>query len=105
MHAIHPNNVPQSIWEGFPYRTLLPAEVGGTFSIHLLTVNRANPHVHEKEDQIYIIHSGCGVVEIGSERQEVGPGWLVYIPRGQRHALTPLSEEPVILYSIERQVR
>jgi mannose-6-phosphate isomerase-like protein (cupin superfamily) len=101
MHALHLNDAPQAQWEGFPYRTLLPAEIGGSISIYLLTVTHANPHTHETEDQIYIIHSGQGLMEIGDERQEVGPGWLIHIPHGQRHALTPLNGEPVVLYSIE----
>jgi mannose-6-phosphate isomerase-like protein (cupin superfamily) len=101
MHALHLSDAPQAHWEGFPYRTLLPAEIGGSISIYLLTVTQANPHTHETEDQIYIIHSGQGLMEIGDERQEVGPGWLVHIPHGQRHALTPLNGEPVVLYSIE----
>ena len=105
MHALHANDAPQGNWEGFPYRTLLPPEIGGPLSIYLLTVTQANRHVHEAEDQIYIILSGQGMMEIEEERQEVGPGWLVHIPHGQAHALTPLHGEPVVLYSIEYRAK
>ncbi len=101
MHALHPDDVPPSLWEGFPYRTLLPPEVGGSLGIYLLTITRANPHVHEAEDQVYIVQSGRGIVEIDDERQEVGPGFLIHIPKGRRHALTPLGGEPVVVYSME----
>jgi mannose-6-phosphate isomerase-like protein (cupin superfamily) len=39
-------------------------------------------------------------MQIGPEQQEVGPGWLVHIPRGEEHSLAPLDGAPVVLYSI-----
>ena len=99
MHVVHPKDTQEQITEVFPHRTLLPPEVGGGLSIYLLTVTHANPHAHE-EAQVYIVQSGCGVMEIEDERQEVGPGCLVYIPGGRRHALRPTGGAPVVLYSI-----
>jgi mannose-6-phosphate isomerase-like protein (cupin superfamily) len=99
MHALHPENLPEQITEVFPFRELLPAEIGGAVSIYLLTVKHANPHSHD-EAQIYIVQSGHGIIEIDGEQQEVGPGWLVHIPGGSVHSLTPTCEEPVVVYSI-----
>jgi mannose-6-phosphate isomerase-like protein (cupin superfamily) len=100
MHILHPTDTPEINDGEFVYRTLLPPEVGGKLAIYLLTVTHANPHSHDADNQIYIIQSGRGIIEIGAEQQEVEPGHLVYIPRGQRHSLTPLGAEPVVLYSI-----
>ena len=105
MHALHPDKLPVENWEGFPFRTLLPKEVGGLLGIYLLTVTRANSHTHDDLDQVYIVHSGRGRMRIGREEAEVGPGCLVHIPCGQEHSLTPLGDEPVIVYSLEYQVR
>ncbi len=99
MHVVHPKDLPETITEVFPHRTLLPPEVGGDLSIYLMTVTHANPHAHD-EAQVYVIQSGRGIAEVGDERQEVGPGCLVYVPGGVRHALTPLGEGPMVLYSI-----
>ena len=65
----------------------------------------ARPHKHEGEDQIYIIKSGRGRMRIDDEEQEVVPGGLVYIPSGSTHALTPLGDEPVVLYSIIHELQ
>jgi mannose-6-phosphate isomerase-like protein (cupin superfamily) len=100
MHALHPDVVPEENWEGNPFRTLLPAEMGQGLEIYRLTVTGANPHHHDSYDQVYVIESGRGVMQIGEETREVGPGWLIYIPRGQRHSLAPLGGAPVVLYSI-----
>ena len=105
MHAVHPDHLKKEDWEGFPFYTLVSPEVGGTVSIYELTVVEARPHKHEGEDQIYIIKSGRGMMQIDDEKQEVGPGELVYIPSGSIHALSPLGDESVVLYSIKHELR
>ena len=100
MYALHPDQAAEVVEDGLPFRTLLPGETGGSVAIYLMSVSQANHHKHEHEDQIYIIQSGQGLMRIGDEQQEVGPGWLVFIPRGQMHSLEPLQAEPVRLYSI-----
>ena len=100
MHALPWDSVAEEEWEGNPFRALLPAQPGNGLEIYRLTVTRANPHHHDTYDQVYIVDSGRGIMQIGDERQEVGPGWIIHIPRGKRHALTPLGQAPVVVYSI-----
>jgi len=100
MHAVHPDETPLESSEGGHFRTLLPAALGGSLAVYLLTVTRSEPHAHETEDQVYIVQSGRGVVEIDGERTVIGPGHLVYVPRGRRHCLESLGSEPVTLYSL-----
>jgi mannose-6-phosphate isomerase-like protein (cupin superfamily) len=100
MYLVHPCDVPVETDESGEFRTLLPPEVGGTLAIYLLMVTRSEPHVHEEEDQVYIVQSGRGAMEIDGERREVGPGDLIYIPRGARHGLIALDDHPVRLYSL-----
>ena len=57
------------------------------------------PHGHDAEDQVYIVQSGRAVAEVGDERRGVGPGDLVYVPRGSRHSLAALGDASVVLYS------
>jgi mannose-6-phosphate isomerase-like protein (cupin superfamily) len=100
VHLIHPRDVPAEPSEGGEFRTLLAPEVGGSLAVYLLTITESAPHVHEKEDQIYIVREGRGTVEVEGERREVGPGDLVRIPRGARHCLVSLDGQPVTLYSL-----
>ncbi len=102
MHLVHPRDVPAEPSDGGDFRTLLPPEVGGSLAIYLLSVTRSESHVHEQEDQVYIVQRGQGIVEVDGERREVGPGDLVYIPRGAWHCLESLGAEPVSLYSLIR---
>ena len=45
------------------------------------------PHYHREIEEIYYIQSGRGLMTVGEDRREVGPGDAVYIPRGARHTL------------------
>ena len=101
MHLVNPRNLLSEPGEGGgEFRTLLHPEVGGALGIYLLTITRSEPHAHEKEDQVYIIQSGRGTIEIDGERRDVGPGDLVYIPRGARHYLESLDDQPMTFYSL-----
>jgi mannose-6-phosphate isomerase-like protein (cupin superfamily) len=102
VHLVHPRDVPAEPSDGGDFRTLLPPEVGGSLAIYLLSVTRSESHVHEQEDQVYIVQRGQGIVEVDGERRKVGPGDLVYIPRGAWHCLESLDAEPVSLYSLIR---
>ncbi|HVF90934.1 MAG TPA: cupin domain-containing protein [Blastocatellia bacterium] len=55
------------------------------------------PHHHDRLEEVYYIISGRGVMSVGDERSEVGPGDAIYIPRGTRHTLANTGSEPVKL--------
>ncbi|HXU34935.1 MAG TPA: cupin domain-containing protein [Blastocatellia bacterium] len=55
------------------------------------------PHRHRQIEEIYYIVSGRGLMTVGDETREVGPGDAVYIPRGNRHTLENTGEEPIKL--------
>ena len=44
-------------------------------------------HVHETQEQVYVIVRGSGVMRVAGEEQEVGPGTMVYVPPGSEHAI------------------
>lgn len=46
-------------------------------------------------EEFYYILSGYGVVTVGDEEMEVGPGDLVHIPAGARHGLRVKGSYPV----------
>jgi mannose-6-phosphate isomerase-like protein (cupin superfamily) len=55
------------------------------------------PHHHQRLEEIYYILTGRGMMTVGSEQQEVGPGDAIYIPREHRHTLENTGTEPIRL--------
>jgi mannose-6-phosphate isomerase-like protein (cupin superfamily) len=51
-------------------------------------------HVHEREDELFVIQSGCYEIVLGTERVEAGPGTVVFGPRGLPHTFRVVSDEP-----------
>lgn len=54
--------------------------------------NPAPKHPH-REDELYYIISGSGMVHVGDERYEVGAGDLVYVEQGMEHDFFDIEEE------------
>ena len=42
-------------------------------------------HVHSGEDEIFIMLAGSGLVWVGDDRYELGPGGIAYLPRAIPH--------------------
>lgn len=53
------------------------------------------PHHHRRTEEIYYIVAGQGVITVGKERRDVGPGDAVYIPLEHRHTLENTGAEPM----------
>lgn len=64
-------------------------ETRGAFSLGLASVSASDsvvpPHVHEGEDEMFIIVEGTYRVFTNGEWNECGPGSVVYLPRGVMH--------------------
>jgi mannose-6-phosphate isomerase-like protein (cupin superfamily) len=63
-------------------------ESGGAFSLfeEVPPMIDTPLHVHEREDELFYALEGAHVVEVGGEEHAVGPGGLVFAPRGIPHA-------------------
>lgn len=46
------------------------------------------PHRHPKTEEIYYILAGQGLMQVGEELSQVGPGDAIAIPPGVRHQIT-----------------
>jgi len=64
-------------------------DTGGAFSLGLATVSATDgavpPHVHEGEDEMFIIVEGQYRVFVGGKWNDAGPGSVVYLPSGAMH--------------------
>lgn len=85
-------------WLGVTYRTILsPEETGGAMSI----VDSTSPpgsgpprHVHEREDEIFVVLDGRILFWLDGETFERGPGEAAFIPRGREHTFKVVSGTP-----------
>ncbi len=72
-------------------------QTGGSMTLGLATVPAGDgppPHVHHREDELFIIVEGRYGVFANGEWTEAGPGAVVYLPRGQAHTFRNLGETP-----------
>ncbi len=54
-------------------------------------------HHHERSEEIYLVSAGRGLLRIGSEEREVGPGDCAVIPPGTVHQLRNTGSEDLIV--------
>jgi quercetin dioxygenase-like cupin family protein len=73
-------------------------QTGGALSLGLATVP-AGPHgpplhVHEREDELFLIVDGQYRVCVDGEWSEAGPGSAVFLPRGVPHTFHVVGDRP-----------
>ena len=85
-------------WLGVRYKTILsPAESGGAMSI----VDSESPacsgpprHVHEREDEVFIVLTGECEFWLEGQTFRRGPGETAFIPRGREHTFRVMRDLP-----------
>lgn len=84
-------------WLGVRYKTILPAaETGGALSIvdSLSPVGSGPPrHVHEREDETFVLLNGQCELWIEEQTFTRGPGETAIIPRGCEHTFRVVGAE------------
>ena len=60
---------------------------GGVANVHVVTVTKGTPHVHEGYDEVYYVLSGNGTITLGEETHALRPGTVAVIPAGLPHSL------------------
>ena len=85
-------------WNGTTYRTILDAsETQGAMSIFdSVSPPRSGPprHVHDAEDETFVILSGEVELWLAGETFTRGPGETAFIPRGAEHTFRVISDHP-----------
>jgi mannose-6-phosphate isomerase-like protein (cupin superfamily) len=66
----------------------------GTYSILAGGTDDQSPHT---EDEIYVVTSGRATLESGGQRAAVGPGSVIYVPAGEVHRFTGVTEDLALL--------
>jgi mannose-6-phosphate isomerase-like protein (cupin superfamily) len=66
-------------------RPLIEEHDQAAAEVHHVEIDGAKLHYHERTDEIYHVISGSGTMILDDEEIELGPGIVVYVPRGVRH--------------------
>jgi mannose-6-phosphate isomerase-like protein (cupin superfamily) len=72
------------------YAELLSEE---SMRVELARYPNPEPKTPHKEDELYVILSGIGVVHVGSETYEVSEGDVVYVEQGVEHDFSDIEDE------------
>ena len=56
---------------------------------------------HHKRAEHWVVTQGKAIVQIGDEEFETGPGEYRYIPLGEKHRLTNISENELVLIEVQ----
>lgn len=85
-------------WNGEAGRFLLgKKDTGGLLTLaEIITEVGSGPplHVHEVEDEAFVVLEGRYEVELDGVQYEAGPGMAVYSPRGVSHRFRNISDAP-----------
>jgi mannose-6-phosphate isomerase-like protein (cupin superfamily) len=65
--------------------------------IYTLPTGSQDPQEPHKEDELYYVLSGSGVIEVGEEKEAVSPGSAVFIPAYTHHRFSAVKEELKVL--------
>src|SRR5712671_3807793 len=66
----------------------------GTYSIPAGGVDDQQPHT---EDEIYVVTTGQATVVSASGTAAVGPGSVIYVPAGEEHRFTDVTEDLALI--------
>ena len=56
-------------------------------------------HSHPDNEQVYVIVRGLGVMTVGKETQEVGPGTAILVPPRTDHCIRNIGAEQLVFIS------
>ena len=70
----------------------------GSYSIPAGGVDDQQPHT---EDEIYVVTTGRATMVSASGTAAVGPGSVIYVPAGEEHRFTDVTEDLAVLVVFE----
>ena len=89
----------QMVWRFTPKAAMLKSFKG----VARLTVPPGETnlmHIHPAEEQIYIVVSGVGEVQVGEERAKAEPGDVFFLPANVPHGFFNTGKRPAVVINI-----
>ncbi len=82
---------------GIDMKVMIGGEhTGGSFSAITAYVKPGEgppPHLHRDRDEYFYVLDGTYKLTVGTNEATVGPGTMVFVPRGTPHAFTNIASE------------
>lgn len=66
----------------------------GTYCLAVGALDDQSPHT---EDEIYVVTAGRATIVTPGARADVGPGSVIFVPAGEEHRFTEVTEDLVLL--------
>ena len=86
--------------EGFGFRSVRRALGITAFGVNVIVFPPGYDgfeHFHERQDELYFVHSGRARVEVEGETRELGPGGLVHVESTTTRRVSNAGDEPLVL--------
>jgi mannose-6-phosphate isomerase-like protein (cupin superfamily) len=62
--------------------------------------SQQSSHSHNANEQAYVMVRGRGLMMVGDESQEVGPGTVIFVPPNTKHSIKNIGEEPLLFIGV-----
>ena len=66
-------------------RCLIEEKDAAAGEVHVVDIQEAKLHYHERTDEFYYVLAGEGTMTLDDEEIELHAGVVVYVPRGVKH--------------------
>jgi len=86
--------------EGFGFRKVRRALGVTAFGVNAIVMPPQYSgfhHYHDRQDELYFVHSGRARVEVGDEVRELGPGGMVHVESTTPRRVSNAGDEPLVL--------
>ena len=84
-----------------PFKATINSSENMLVGITRLAPGQSQPvHIHVGEDKLYMVLSGTGYFQVGSEYHQAGPGTLVWAPAALQHSVINNAAEELVLYFV-----
>ncbi len=86
--------------EGFGFRKVRRALGVTAFGVNAIVYPAGYDgfhHYHDKQDELYFVHSGTARVEVEDEVRELGPGGLLHVEATTPRKVSNAGDEPLVL--------
>ncbi len=68
-----------------------------SMGLYKLKAGEVNPQKPHTEDEVYYVVHGKAVIQVGTEKQAVKPGSIIYVAAGVDHRFSDIQEDLEVL--------
>jgi mannose-6-phosphate isomerase-like protein (cupin superfamily) len=86
--------------EGYGFRKVRRALGVTAFGVNLVVMPPGMEgflHYHEEQDELYFVHRGKALFEVGDERRTVGQGGLVHVEAATPRRMSNVGEDDLVV--------